>query len=73
MSKQTKRIETLQGGPLPTPLAGVTTPVIHLFSASYRGPITPFTTRDKAHIVITNSPKVHGCFQKWWYPKMDGL
>ena len=30
MSKQTKRIETLQGGPLPTPLAGVTTPVIHL-------------------------------------------
>ena len=39
----------LQSGPLAvrviTPLIGVITPVTHLFSAIYRGPITPFITR----------------------------
>ena len=41
---------SLQGGPLPvinavtTPISRVITPVTHLFSAIYRGPITSFIT-----------------------------
>ena len=35
-----------------TPFIGVVTPITHLFSAIWRGPITPFISGLGAHLVV---------------------